>query len=158
MCLDHENGSSYKTISRKYSIPKRMFEYMWHLYERHGPSSLIHKSIRWTSSQKEEAVKRVLDGESINSVALDIGLTTNSALVRWLKEYKQNGYTIVERKRGKPPMYKSSTKKKDNLTPEQKEIKDLKKILKELEIENEYLKKLDALVRARKAQQQKNKS
>ena len=157
MCLDHKNGLGYRTISRKYSIPRRRFEYIWHLYERFGASSLIHKSIKWSSSQKEEAVKRVLSGESFNSVALDIGLTTNSTLVRWLKEYKQNGYTIVERKRGRPPMNKSSTNKKESLTQEEY-LKQLEKENLELRIENEYLKKLDALVQKRKAQQLKNKS
>lgn len=158
MCLKHKNGCSCADISRIYHIDTSEFCYMYALYTRYGPEVLKHSFNHWPFGIKQEAVNRVINGESIRSVALDMRLSTKKTLKRWLKEYKENGYTIVERKRGKPPMNKSSTKKKDNLTSEQREIKDLKKRIEELEIENEYLKKLDALVRARKAQQLKNKS
>ena len=157
MCLDHKNGLSYKSVARKYSINRRNFEYIWLLYEKHGTDILKHKFTHWTTFQKDFAVNRVLNGESIKSVSIDIGLPTSSTLARWLKEYKENGYTIVERKRGRPPMNKSSTNKKENLTLEER-IKQLERENLELKAENEYLKKLDALVQKRKAQQLKNKS
>lgn len=158
ICRLKEEGLSYRYIAKLFNLNKRKIEYIWHLYENHGEDKLKHKFNKWTKTQKELAIKRVINGESINRVALDIGLTSNSLLSSWIKRYKENGYTIVERKRGRPPMNKSSTNKKDNLTPKQREIKDLEKRIKELEIENEYLKKLDALVQKRKAQQLKKKS
>ena len=151
-----ETGIRYRAIAHKYPISEYDISYMYKLYKIHGPDILKHNYTHWTSSQKEEAVKRVLSGESIVSVALDIGLRKHSSLTRWLKEYKENGYTIVERKRGRPPMNKSSTNKKESLTLEER-IKQLEQENLELKAENEYLKKLDALVQKRKAQQLKNK-
>ena len=76
-------------------------------------------------------------------------------LNNWIKNYKENSYNIVERKRGRSTMPKV-TKKKEN------ENKD--ETIKRLEEENLYLKaelayskKLRAVVQARKNQQQKKK-
>lgn len=157
ICRLKKEGLSYRDIAKIFSLPKRKIEYIWHLYENHGEDKLKHKFNKWTKIQKELAIKRVIDGESIYRVALDIGLTSNSVLSSWIKRYKENGYTIVERKRGRPPMNKSSTNKKESLTLEER-IKQLEQENLELKAENEYLKKLDALVQKRKAQQLKNKS
>lgn len=50
---------------------------------------------------KEKALRRLLiDEESITAVAIDIGLSSRGMLVNWLKSYVENGYNIVEKKRG----------------------------------------------------------
>lgn len=152
-----ETGIGYRAISYKYPMNQYTIRYLYLLYKRHGPDILKHGYTHWTKSQKETAVKRVLNGESIKSVSIDIGLPNHFTLSRWVKEYKENEYTIVERKRGKPPMNKTSAKKKENLTQEEY-LKKLEQENLKLRIENEYLKKLDALVQKRKAQQLKKKS
>ena len=76
-------------------------------------------------------------------------------LANWIKKYKENGYNIVERKRGRPTMNKVS-KKKENETIEE-ENKRLKEENEYLKAELEYSKKLRAVVQARKNQQQKKK-
>lgn len=158
MCKEmEETGKGYRAISHKYPITQYKIRYIYSLYKRYGPDVLKHNYSRWTKPQKEEAIKRVLSGESITSVSLDMAISSIGTLSCWVKEYKENGYTIVERSRGKPQMNKSSTKKKENLTKEEY-LKQLEKENLELRIENEYLKKLDALVSKRKAQQQKKKS
>ena len=50
------------------------------------------------------------DGESNNSVSIDEGLLSSGMLGRWLSEYKENCYNIVERKRGRPSMPKVTKK------------------------------------------------
>lgn len=158
MCKEmEETGKGYRAISHEYPLKQCEIEYIYSLYKRYGSGILKHSYTHWTKSQKESAVRRVLNGESITSVSLDMAISNTGTLVRWVKEYKENGYTIVERSRGRPPMNKSSTKKKENLTKEEY-LKQLEKENLELRIENEYLKKLDALVSKRKAQQQKKKS
>lgn len=42
----------------------------------------------------------LIDEESITAVAIDIGLSSRGMLVNWLKSYVENGYNIVEKKRG----------------------------------------------------------
>ena len=76
-------------------------------------------------------------------------------LSNWISKYKENGYNIVERKRGRLTMPKV-TKKKDNETDKEK-IKRLEEENLYLKAELEYSKKLRAVVQARKNQQQKKK-
>ena len=42
----------------------------------------------------------LIDGESITVVDIDIGLSSRGMLANWLKSYVENGYNIVEKKRG----------------------------------------------------------
>ena len=58
---------------------------------------------------KEDAINRVLiDNEPIQAVAIDIGLLSDGMLHNWIKKYKENGYNIVELKRGRPTMIKKT--------------------------------------------------
>ena len=74
----------------------------------------------------------------------------------WIKKYKEIGYNIVERKRGRPTMNKKEIKPKKHETIEE-ENERLKKENLYLKAELEYSKKLRAVVQARKNQQQKKK-
>ena len=76
-------------------------------------------------------------------------------LNNWLKKYRENGYNIVERKRGRPTMKKELKPKKNETIEEENER--LKKENLYLKAELEYSKKLRAVVQARKNQQQKKK-
>ena len=106
--------------------------------------------------KKEEIINRVLiGGESVWTVAIDEGIQNDGTLRNWIKKYKENGYNIVERKRGRPTMPKI-TKIKENETDKEK-IKRLEEENLYLKVELEYSKKLRAVVQARKNQQQKKK-
>ena len=42
---------------------------------------------------------RVLsDRESLKQISLDLGLTSKGLLANWVRNYKENGYNIVEKK------------------------------------------------------------
>ena len=100
--------------------------------------------------------KVLIDNQTMKSVSLEYGLTSHGMLNNWIKSYKENGYTIVEKKRGKPPTMKRITKPID---PNDKDaiIKAKDEEILRLKAENEYLKKLRAVVQARKGQQPKTK-
>ena len=103
-----------------------------------------------------ELVNRVLvNHEPTMTVAIDLGLPHDSLLHKWVKKYKENGYNIVERKRGRSAMPKV-TKKKEKETDKEK-IKRLEEENLYLKAELEYSKKLEAVVQARKNRQQKKK-
>ena len=154
---DKKNGMSIGSLSNKYKVRKCVINYLTALIDKHGVDILrTNKNRTHTISEKQEAIDRVLiNGETKWAVALDIGLLSKGMLDNWIKNYKENCYNIVERKRGRSTMLKI-TKKKENETKDEK-IKRLEEENLYLKAELEYSKKLRAVVQARKNQQQKKK-
>ena len=154
---DKKRGMSIGSLSDKYKVRKCVINYLTALIDKHGIDILrTSKNKIHTKYEKQEAIDRVLiNGEAKWAVALDVGLLSKGMLDNWIKNYKENCYNIVERKRGRPTMPKITRKK-------EKETKDetIKRLQEEnlyLKAELEYSKKLRAVVQARKNQQQKKK-
>ena len=154
---DKKKGMSIGSLSNKYKVRKCVINYLTALIDKHGVDILrTNKNRTHSKSEKQEAINRVLiNGEAKWAVALDIGLLSKGMLDNWIKNYKENCYNIVERKRGRSTMPKV-TKKKENKTDKEK-IKRLEEENLYLKAELEYSKKLRAVVQARKNQQQKKK-
>lgn len=154
---DRKNGMSIKSICSKYKAQRGNMEYLVRLIDNHGLDVLrTTKNKYYSVQEKEKIINRViLNNESILSVAIDSKLPSSGMLINWIKKYKENGYNIVERKRGRPTMPKI-IKKKEKETDKEK-IERLEKENLYLKAELEYSKKLRAVVQARKNQQQKKK-
>ena len=152
-----KKGESPQRISKEYSMRYDKIRYLIRLIDIHGFEILrTTKNKNYKIYEKEEMINRVLlGGESILSVSADEGLLSTGTLNDWIKKYKEMGYNIVKRKRGRPTMPKV-TKKKKNETDKEK-IKRLEEENLYLKAELEYSKKLRAVVQARKNQQQKKK-
>ena len=154
---ERKSGKSAISVGKKYGIKRVKVNYLVRLIDKHGYDVLRkNKNKKYSKDFKLNAINRVLiDNESINYVAIDIGLSSDGMLHSWINKYKENGYNIVERKRGRSTMPKV-TKKKANETDKEK-IKRLEEENMYLKAELEYSKKLRAVVQARKNQQQKKK-
>lgn len=152
-----KNGISIINLSKKYNIKRNHIYYLIRLIDKHGLDVLrTNKNKSYSSNEKERIINRVLlDNETTFSVAIDEGLSSDGLLFTWISKYKENGYNIVERKKGRSTMPKV-TKKKENETDKEK-IKRLEEENLYLKAELEYSKKLRAVVQARKNQQQKKK-
>jgi len=153
-------GNTLDNISKKYGVRKDLIKYLIRLIDKHGYDILrTNKNRKFTAYEKEQIINRVLiNNESACSVAIDEGLLSNGILFNWIKNYKDMGYNIVERKHGRSPTIMS----KKDLKPKLKETLEeenerLKKENLYLKAELEYSKKLRAVVQARKNQQQKKK-
>ena len=154
---DRKNGLTIPKLVFKYNIRHEGVEYLIRLIDKHGLDILrTSKNKYYSPREKERMINRVLiDNESRNSVAIEEGLASSGMLANWIKNYKENCYNIVERKRGRPTMPKVISKK-ENETDKEK-IKRLEEENLYLKAELEYSKKLRAVVQARKNQQQKKK-
>ena len=153
-----KSGVTIPSLCKQYGINKNMIWYLVKLIDKHGEDALRRDSNRYYSPQlKLEMINKVLiDNQSIKSVSLEYGLTSDGMLNNWIKYYKENGYNIVEKKRGRSPTMKKEVKP---IGPNDKDaiIKAKDEEILRLKAENEYLKKLRAVVQARKGQQPKTK-
>ena len=154
---ERKQGTSISTLSKKYNVRENVIQYMICLIDKHGIDVLRKdKNMFYPKYKKEKIINRVLiGGEPVWAVAIDEGIQNDGTLRNWIKKYKEMGYNIVERKRGRPTMPKV-TNKKENETDKEK-IKRLEEENLYLKAELEYSKKLRAVVQARKNQQQKKK-
>ena len=153
-------GKTIQEISKEYRIRTDNIRYLIKLIDRHGNQVLRKdKNHYYSPAQKEEMINKVLMGKhSIKSTAIEYGLSSDGMLHNWIKSYKENGYDIIERRQGRPPTMKTNKAKKkyEEMTLEEKNAYNEERILY-LEAENEYLKKLRAVVQARKNRLPKKK-
>jgi len=154
---ESKQGNTIINISKKYNVNRTRVYHIINLIDKHGFKILKeNKNKKYSVIEKERIINRVLiNNESIHFVAVDEGIQSFGMLSTWISKYKENGYNIVERKRGRSTMPKV-TKKKENETDKEK-IKRLEEENLYLKAELEYSKKLRAVVQARKNQQQKKK-
>ena len=99
---ERKSGTTFSKLQLKWKMRKSKTKYLVRLVDKHGLDILRHSSHDYSIQFKEAAIYRVfILHESITSVSIDLGLSTNSILIRWIKEYKENGYNVVIRKRGR---------------------------------------------------------
>jgi transposase-like protein len=147
MHIDDPGGCKHSTFSKKVRNWIRIYDAM-------GEVGLNHKKPTRTYLDKLSMIDRVLDGESITGVALSNGIQ-HDLLSKWLKIYQRSGIDGLKlsHKRGRPPKMANKPKTKNQPKTQQ----DLERENEELRAENEYLKKLSALVQKRKDRQPKKK-
>ena len=84
-----KQGETAINLSKKYNIRRENVNYMVRIIDKHGLDVLRKNANKtYTKLEKETAVIRVINGESMCSVAVDIGLTSYSPLrnIEKLKE------------------------------------------------------------------------
>ena len=124
-------------------------------YDDLGIEGLKHSPTNkdWTPEKRFELVAKVLVGDSIRNVAKNAHIN-NGQLQQWVRKYNERGMDGLQCKIGRPAkqfVMKKKAKKTKLSVSEQEELKLLRERNEYLEMENEYLKKLDALVSKREA-------
>ena len=159
-----EKGIGYGTIAKQFKVRDTIIERIWYRYVKHGIEGIKHpsKNKKYSAEFKLEVINRVFQGESKTRLAAIYNIPGPGTIVLWMKKYKELGYNGLEGKQGRPRgRPKIMTKKEKKNTPltneEREELIRLRKEKEYLEMENAYLKKLDALVKERLKQQGKKK-
>ncbi|PGH26298.1 IS3 family transposase [Fusobacterium animalis] len=139
-------GETISSLTKAFNIRESNIKYLITLIKKHGYNILREDKNRvYSKDFKLQAINRILiNHESINSVAIDIGLTSSGILDNWLSKFKENGYNVVEKKKGRKPKSMTKLKKNDKVLSEQEKIKQLEEENLYLKAENEYFKKIES--------------
>ena len=153
-----QQGESISQLASRFRVNRSAIQYLVRLISFHGLKILERKGNNHYSKElKIQIINEVLvNNKSLKSVSIEYGLSSNGMLTNWIRQYRENGYTIVEKTRVRKSTMKKTTKPYNEMTDVEKvaylEYKNLY-----LEAENEYLKKLDALIQKKNRQKQLKK-
>jgi hypothetical protein len=115
------------------------------LYREHGPAAFVREHRTYTREQKLEVLNYMHSHHlSCQETGIKLGISGSATVWEWERRYVENGISGLEpKKKGRRP---KGQKPKPPLTP-----------LEQLLAENEYLKKLNALVAEREAREKRGK-
>ena len=160
----YEVGNSISSISKKFKVCESVVNRINRQYREHGIETFKTKgkNMKYTPEFKMEIVNRVLNGESKTGIAAE--LCVNEGMIHnWVKKYLELGYNGLTIKQGRPRKMKDkNTQQKivnnsNKLDDKDKIIKEQAERIAQLEMENDLLKKLRALVQQRNGQQNEKK-
>lgn len=142
--LPHVAGVADKTILR--------YAQSWaKIYKEKGPELLrpvvFYRS--YTLKEKVAAVKRINKGESMRAVARDLDMESHGTVQKWYDAYRKDGIAGLQYRKGIKPcrsVLETKPMKKKLSNSEREELFALRKRNQILECENDYLKKLSALI------------
>ena len=150
----------FKAIADQYGVKYAYVRKWVHAFKAHGQKSLNKSYIQYSSGFKLSVLQHMEQHQlSVNQTAAHFNIPAPSSVLVWQRLYNEGGITALEPKpKGRPPMSKPSdikallAKPLSSLTHE-----ELLRKAQYLEVENAYLKKLEALAQ-QKHLASKNKS
>lgn len=135
-----KSGITISDLSRQFGIRRSGVSYLVNLIDIHGYSIVKREYRKHDQAFGLDLIDRVLiKGESLNSVALECGLSSAGMLHNWIRIYKADGYNVLYKKRGPIPMKKHQVMS-DNVDTKESKVEDLKKEIEYLKAENASLK------------------
>ena len=157
----YNEGYGCSLVARKIGISEARVKEIKKQYDLYGDVTLevSHTNRKFSLDFKMELINRVNNGEAIYCVAAEYMISPGQ-LYNWLKKYQELGYNgLINKPKGRPKFMKPETKKTMPTTEDEKDkrIRELEERNAQLEMENDLLKKLKALVQQRTQQQDKKK-
>lgn len=151
-----EGSDGLRTVAQRYGIPSHFTVRKWVLaYQLHGEVGLSKKLSQYSAEFKLSVLQHMWDNQlSITQAAARFDIRHHAVVGIWERAYQDRGFeALASRSRGRPkPMVTSVPKPDSSPDNDKRSREELLAEVKQLRMELAYLKKLDALVQARKKQ------
>lgn len=138
ICFEH--GLGYKATASLLGLKRQAVRKWLYTYRAFGKEALfVTKQKKYSHAEKVEAALAVIDGKMTKPEAMvAFGIRSKTQIDTWCKLYREGGAdALLPKPKGRP--------KKDSRTFASRE-EELEARVQELELENEILKRIDALV------------
>lgn len=151
-----EEQHSYSECCKKFNIPSDASIKKWvHKYQLHGVEGILKQVKSSYDGNFKQNVVKYMQSNHLSAIetANCFRLSGADLVLKWQRIYYEEGpQGLYIDRRGRPKKMSSKTKKKNV-----NENEDLLKEVQRLRMENEYLKKLNALVQERVKRENKKK-
>lgn len=155
-----EHGMSFQAAAKLIGTEKSVVRTWVGLYKEFGEEGLTKKSGSYSGDFKVSVVKYMHDNHmSAHATAIKFGIRKHSTVCKWEQIYWDKGPEALykDNRRRTKKMPKSKIKNYKLTKQVNQEEETLEQEVKRLRMENDYLKKLNALVQAREESAKKTK-
>jgi transposase len=145
-------GIGHKALAHKYGVGFAKVRLWTKLYKAHGPSGLSRKYSHYSAKFKLSVLRRMWAKRlSYFDTAAIFNIRNRCCLAQWERLYREGGVEALEPRKGgrRKTMNDPKEKPPSERSDAERSQEELIAELNQLRMENAYLKKLDALVRAR---------
>lgn len=151
-------GASIKGTARDYGIERNLVRAWYRAYLSGGIAQVVGTKQHYTRGFKIKAVEyRWQQGLSYSQAAAALGIPGNSTLYTWEKKYLKVGADgLQDTRKGRLSLMTTSKKAQKSDDPRSRE-QELEAENARLRMENDYLKKLNALVAEREKSKKRTK-
>jgi transposase len=149
------NGNeSYPEIANDLGVRDTLILNWVNQYQYNGPEAFRKRYTNYTQQFKLDVLNFMIEkGTSLNETAAIFNIPAPSTILVWKKQLETQGVDALQsKKKGRLSM-----KKESNNQLKQGSVEELEARIKQLEMENEYLKKLKALVQNKEKSPNKTK-
>ena len=149
---------SQNEYASQMGVTRAQFQFWLKLYELHGEEAFENTYTNYPVPFKLNVLNyMVQNGASLMDTAALFKIPSYTIVYSWQKQMAYGGIDALEPKlKGRPSMKKKSTNQPKNVLAEGS-TEALQARIKQLEMENEYLKKLNALVQVKEKSPKKTK-
>jgi transposase len=127
-------------------------------YEYNGVEAFVKSYTNYTQPFKLDVLNYMIEhGTSLMDTAAIFNIAAPSTILVWKKQFETQGIDALQsKKRGRSSM-KKDTKKQTKAIPLEGSVEALEARIMQLQMENEYLKKLNALIQNKEKSPNKTK-
>ena len=127
-------------------------------YESHGEKAFIKRCTNYSVQFKLDVLNYMIEyGTSLSETAAIFNIATPSTVSVWRNQFETQGLDALQSKKKGRPSMKRESNKQPKQAPVEGSTEALQAEIERLRMENEYLKKLNALVQNKEKSPRKTK-